>query len=140
MYRVSLSFLNNLVKAISPKKNSLSFNAPSTKAFLTIGKKDFFIKNLFGKISFTYTSKFDFVSGYHVNTSNLDLISLSPNYFYENSGAIGGNVLMDLILSYDFKNYIFRLALNNINDKDGPRLVSTPPLRRNFQTEIVYSF
>ena len=133
-------FLNNLVKAISPKKNSLSFNAPSTKGFLTIGKKDFFINNLFGKISFTYTSKFDFVSGYHVNTNNSDLISLSPNYFYENSGSIGGNILIDFILNYDLKNYTFRLALNNITDKDGPRLVSTPPLRRNFQTEIVYSF
>ena len=133
-------FLNNLVKAISPKKNSLSFNAPSTKGFLTFGKNNFFINNLFGKVSFTYTSKFDFVSGYHVNTDDSDIISLSPNYFYENPGSIGGNILIDLALSYDIKNYKLRFSLNNITDKDGPRLVSTPPLRRNFQTEVVYSF
>ena len=133
-------FLNNLVKAISPKKNSLSFNAPSTKGFLTVGKNNFFVNNLFAKISFTYTSKFDFVSGYHVNTDDLDIISLSPNYFYENLGSIGGNLLIDLAISYDIKSYTLRLSLNNITDKDGPRLVSTPPLRRNFQTEVIYSF
>tara|TARA_E500000178_G_scaffold43862_1_gene39234 strand:+ start:176 stop:3019 length:2844 start_codon:yes stop_codon:yes gene_type:complete len=133
-------FLNNLVKAISPKKNSLSFNAPSTKGFLTFGKNNFFINNLFGKVSFTYTSKFDFISGYHVNTDDSDIISLSPNYFYENPGSIGGNILIDLALSYDIKNYKLRFSLNNITDKDGPRLASTPPLRRNFQTEVVYSF
>ena len=91
-------------------------------------------------MSFTYTSKFDFISGYHVNSDDLDLISLSPNQFYNNPGSIGGNPIVNLAISYSFKDYIIRVALNNLTDKDGPRLVSTPPLRRNFQTEFVYEF
>ena len=133
-------FLNNLVKAISPKENSLSFNAPSTKGFLSLGKNNLFLYNLFAKINLTYTSKFDFISGYHVNTDDVNIISLSPNQFYNNPGSIGGNILIDLSISYSFNNYVFRLALNNLTDQDGPRLVSTPPLRRNFQTEFVYEF
>ena len=133
-------FLNNLVKAISPKENSLAFNAPSTKGFLSIGKNNLFTDNLFAKLSLTYSSQFDFVSGYHVSTSDPDMISLSPNSFYENSGAIGGNFLIDLAFSYRINNYVLRLALNNLSDKDGPRLVSTPPLRRNMMTEFVYEF
>ena len=133
-------FLNNLVKAISPKENSLSFNAPSTKGFLSFGKNNLFFYNLFAKIDLTYTSKFDFISGYHVNTDDVNIISLSPNQFYNNPGSIGGNILIDLSVSYSFNDYVFRLALNNLTDQDGPRLVSTPPLRRNFQTEFVYEF
>ena len=133
-------FLNNLVKAISPKENSLSFNAPSTKGFLSLGKNNLFLYNLFAKIDLTYSSKFDFISGYHVNTDDVNIISLSPNQFYNNPGSIGGNILIDLSISYSFNNYVFRLALNNLTDQDGPRLVSTPPLRRNFQTEFVYEF
>ncbi len=133
-------FLNNLVKAISPKENSLSFNAPTTKGFLSLGKNNLFFNDLFAKINFTYTSKFDFISGYHVNTANSNIISLSPNQFYDNPGPIGGNILVDLSISYSFSDYVFRFALNNITDQDGPRLVSTPPLRRNFQTEFVYEF
>ena len=133
-------FLNNLVKAISPKENSLSFNAPSTKGFLSFGKNNLFFYNLFAKIDLTYTSKFDFISGYHVNTDDVNIISLSPNQFYNNPGSIGGNILIDLSISYSFNDYVFRLALNNLTDQDGPRLVSTPPLRRNFQTEFVYEF
>ena len=133
-------FLNNLVKAISPKENSLSFNAPSTKGFLSFGKNNLFLYNLFAKINLTYTSKFDFISGYHVNTDDVNIISLSPNQFYNNPGSIGGNILIDLSISYSFNDYVFRLALNNLTDQDGPRLVSTPPLRRNFQTEFVYEF
>ena len=60
--------------------------------------------------------------------------------FYDNSGAIGGNILIDLAFSYRLDNYVLRLALNNLSDKDGPRLVSTPPLRRNMMTEFVYEF
>ena len=133
-------FLNNLVKAISPKENSLAFNAPSTKGFLAIGKNNLFTDNLFAKLSLTYSSQFDFVSGYHVSTSDPNVISLSPNSFYDNSGAIGGNILIDLAFSYRIDNYVLRLALNNLSDKDGPRLVSTPPLRRNMMTEFVYEF
>ena len=133
-------FLNNLVKAISPKENSLSFNAPSTKGFLSFGKNNLFVYDLFAKINLTYTSKFDFISGYHVNTDDVNIISLSPNQFYNNPGSIGGNILIDLSISYSFNDYVFRLALNNLTDQDGPRLVSTPPLRRNFQTEFVYEF
>ena len=133
-------FLNNLVKAISPKENSLAFNAPSTKGFLAVGKNNLFFEDLFAKLSLTYASKFDFVSGYHVNTDDRDMISLSPNQFYDNLGAIGGNLLVDMTLAYSFKDYVIRVALNNLTDKDGPRLVSTPPLRRNFQTEFVYEF
>tara|TARA_B100001175_G_C19453240_1_gene612436 strand:- start:692 stop:1393 length:702 start_codon:yes stop_codon:yes gene_type:complete len=133
-------FLNNLVKAISPKENSLSFNAPSTKGFLSFGKNNLLLNDLFAKINLTYTSKFDFISGYHVNTDDVNIISLSPNQFYNNPGSIGGNILIDLSISYSFNDYVFRLALNNLTDQDGPRLVSTPPLRRNFQTEFVYEF
>ena len=133
-------FLNNLVKAISPKENSLSFNAPSTKGFLSFGKNNLFVYDLFAKINLTYSSKFDFISGYHVNTDDVNIISLSPNQFYNNPGSIGGNILIDLSISYSFNDYVFRLALNNLTDQDGPRLVSTPPLRRNFQTEFVYEF
>jgi hypothetical protein len=133
-------FLNNLVKAISPKENSLAFNAPSTKGFLAIGKNNLLVDNLFAKLSLTYSSQFDFVSGYHVSTSDPNMISLSPNSFYDNSGAIGGNILIDLAFSYRINNYVLRLALNNLSDKDGPRLVSTPPLRRNMMTEFVYEF
>ena len=132
--------MNNLVKAISPKENSLSFNAPSTKGFLSLGKNNLFTTGLFGEMSFTYTSKFDFISGYHVNSDDLDLISLSPNQFYNNTGPIGGNLIVNLAISYSFKDYIIKVALNNLTDKDGPRLVSTPPLRRNFQTEFVYEY
>lgn len=133
-------FLNNLVKAISPKENSLSFNAPSSKGFLAIGKNNLFLNNLFARLSLTYTSKFDFISGYHVNTDNVDMISLSPNQFYDNSGSIGGNLIIDINMAYNFKDYVIRIAFNNLTDQDGPRLVSTPPLRRNFQTELVYEF
>ena len=132
--------MNNLVKAISPKENSLSFNAPSTKGFVAIDKNNLFLNGLFAKLSLTYSSKFDFISGYHVNTDDLDLISLSPNQFYNNTGPIGGNLIVNLAISYSFKDYIIKVALNNLTDKDGPRLVSTPPLRRNFQTEFVYEF
>ena len=132
--------MNNLVKAISPKENSLAFNAPSTKGFLAVGKNNLFFEDLFAKLSLTYASKFDFVSGYHVSTDDRDMISLSPNQFYDNLGAIGGNLLVDMTLAYSFKDYVIRVALNNLTDKDGPRLVSTPPLRRNFQTEFVYEF
>ena len=42
-----------------------------------------------------------------MNTDDLDIISLSPNYFYENPGSIGGNLLIDLAISYDVKSYTF---------------------------------
>ena len=133
-------FLNNLVKAISPKQNSLSFNAPSTKGFFSVGKANALFENLYAKLNITYNEKFDFISGYHVSSDDTDLISLSPNRFYENLGSIGGNIIFDISLSYDLNAYVFRIALHNLTDKDGPRLVSTPPLRRNFQAELAYEF
>ena len=98
-------------------------------------------KKLWAQLSANYTEKFDFVSGYHVATNNRDLASLSPNKIYENKGPIGGGWIFDLHLEYTFNNWVrIKIQLNNILDQDGPRVVGTPPLKRNAIFEAVFSY
>ena len=117
------------------------FNAPKNKGFFGISKNDFLLKGLWVQFTGNFTEKFDFVSGYHVATSNRDLVSLSPNKIYENKGPIGGGWLFDLHFEYTINSRVrAKLQLNNILDKDGPRVVGTPPIRRNGIIEIILNY
>ena len=64
---------------------------------------------------------------YALNLKKID-INLTLNHVYDISRSIKHRYGTGLGLTY------------NLTDKDGPRVVSTPPLRRNFQTEFVYEF
>ena len=88
-----------------------------------------------------YTEAFDFVSGYHVATANRSLASLSPNMIYENKGAIGGGWIFDMHFQFEaHERARLKLQLNNLLDQDGPRVVGTPPTRRNAILELILDY
>ena len=131
-------FLDNSLKSFSFQQGRLFFNAPKNKGFIGLSKDDFIIKNLWAQLTANYTEEFDFVSGYHVATKNPSFTSLSPNSIYENKGPIGGGWIFDLHLQYKVNERLrVKLQLNNLLDKDGPRVVGTPPTRRNMIFEIL---
>ena len=131
-------FLDNSLKSFSFQQGRLFFNAPKNKGFIGLSKDDFLIKNLWAQLTANYTEEFDFVSGYHVATKNPSFTSLSPNSIYENKGPIGGGWIFDLHLQYQLNDRIrFKLQLNNLMDQDGPRVVGTPPTRRNAIFEVL---
>ena len=134
-------FVDNSLQSFSFQPGRLYFNAPKNKGFFSLAKDDVFMKGLWMQFSGNYTEAFDFVSGYHVATANRDLVSLSPNKIYDNKGPIGGGWLFDLHLQYTVNERVrLKLQLNNLADKDGPRVVGTPPIRRNGIMEIVFSY
>ena len=134
-------FVENSLKSFSFQPGRLFFNAPKNKGFVGISKDDFLLKGLWVQLTGNYTEAFDFVSGYHVATSNRDLVSLSPNKIYENKGPIGGGWLFDLHFEYTISNRArVKLQLNNLLDKDGPRVVGTPPIRRNGIVEVIFNY
>ena len=131
-------FLDNSLKSFSFQQGRLFFNAPKNKGFIGLSKDDFIIKNLWAQLTANYTEEFDFVSGYHVATKNPSFTSLSPNSIYENKGPIGGGWIFDLHLQYKVNDRLrVKVQLNNLLDKDGPRVVGTPPTRRNMIFEIL---
>ena len=131
-------FLDNSLKSFSFQQGRLFFNAPKNKGFIGLSKDDFLIKNLWAQLTANYTEEFDFVSGYHVATKNPSFTSLSPNSIYDNKGPIGGGWIFDLHLQYKLNDRIrFKVQLNNLLDQDGPRVVGTPPTRRNAIFEIL---
>ena len=134
-------FLNNMMKSYSFSPTELYYNAPTTKINFNISIDNFISSNLWTDISLNYVSKFDFVSGYHVGTEDLTRSSLSPNLIYKNEGQIGGNILINLKFKYFFNdNLSARLMLNNITNKDGPRILGTPRIIRNYLLDLNYSF
>ena len=131
-------FLDNSLKSFSFQQGRLFFNAPKNKGFIGISKDDFLINNLWAQLTANYTEEFDFVSGYHVATANENFSSLSPNSIYDNKGPIGGGWIFDLHLQYKLNDRIkLKAQLNNLLDQDGPRVVGTPPTRRNVIFEIL---
>ena len=131
-------FLDNSLKSFSFQQGRLFFNAPKNKGFVGLSKDDFLIKNLWAQLTANYTESFDFVSGYHVATENENFSSLSPNKIYDNKGPIGGGWIFDLHLQYKLSERIrFKLQCNNLMDQDGPRVVGTPPTKRNFIFEVL---
>ena len=87
-----------------------------------------------------YTEKFDFISDNHYTTSDRNP-GISPNKIYENKGPIGGGWLFDLHSQYSLSDKIrFKIQLNNLLDQDGPRVVGTPPIRRNAIFEVIFNF
>ena len=134
-------FLNNMIKSYSFSPTELYYNAPKSKGTFAISYDNLILPDLWGELSFNYVSKFDFVSGYHVGTENRDIASLSPNLIYENEVPLGGNILMNLKLRYDINDKIsIRFILNNITNKDGPRILGTPRIVRNYLMDLNYSF
>mgnify|MGYP001185630727 FL=1 len=132
-------FLDNSLKSFSFQQGRLFFNAPKNKGFIGLSKDDFLIKNLWTQLTANYTEEFDFVSGYHVATKNPSFTSLSPNEIYDNKGAIGGGWIFDLHFQYKLNEIIrFKLQCNNLLDQDGPRVVGTPPTKRNFIFEVLF--
>jgi outer membrane receptor for ferrienterochelin and colicins len=131
-------FLDNSLKSFSFQQGRLFFNAPKNKGFIGLSKDDFLIKNLWAQLTANYTEEFDFVSGYHVATKNPSFTSLSPNSIYDNKGPIGGGWIFDLHLQYKLNDRVrFKVQLNNLLDQDGPRVVGTPPTRRNAIFEVL---
>ena len=131
-------FLDNSLKSFSFQQGRLFFNAPKNKGFIGLSKDDFLIKNLWAQLTANYTEEFDFVSGYHVATKNPSFTSLSPNRIYDNKGPIGGGWIFDLHLQYKLNDRVrFKIQLNNLLDQDGPRVVGTPPTRRNAIFEVL---
>ena len=131
-------FLDNSLKSFSFQQGRLFFNAPKNKGFIGLSKDDFLIKNLWAQLTANYTEEFDFVSGYHVATKNPSFTSLSPNSIYDNKGPIGGGWIFDLHLQYKLNDRVrFKIQLNNLLDQDGPRVVGTPPTRRNAIFEVL---
>ena len=133
-------FLNNMIKSYSFSPTELYYNAPKSKGTFAISYDNLILPDLWGELSFNYVSKFDFVSGYHVGTENRNISSLSPNLIYENEGPLGGNILMNLKLRYDINDKIsIRFILNNITNKDGPRILGTPRIVRSYLLDLNYS-
>tara|TARA_B100000886_G_scaffold97046_1_gene64399 strand:- start:4005 stop:6929 length:2925 start_codon:yes stop_codon:yes gene_type:complete len=131
-------FLDNSLKSFSFQQGRLFFNAPKNKGFIGLSKDDFLIENLWAQLTANYTEEFDFVSGYHVATKNPSFTSLSPNSIYDNKGPIGGGWIFDLHLQYKLNDRVrFKMQLNNLLDQDGPRVVGTPPTRRNAIFEVL---
>ena len=133
-------FLNNMIKSYSFSPTELYYNAPKIKSSFNIAYDNLFINDFWTELSFNYVSKFDFVSGYHVGTENKNISSLSPNLIYSNEGALGGNVLINLKFRYLFNNNIsVRFMLNNVTNKDGPRILGTPRIVRSYLLDLNYS-
>ncbi len=134
-------FLENSLQSYSFQPGKLYFNAPKNKGFFSLSKDGIFSKKLWIQLTGSYTQAFDFVSGYHVATENRNLVSLSPNRIYDNKGPIGGGWIFDLHTEYTLNGRIrLKLQLNNILDQDGPRVVGTPPMRRNMIFETLFNF
>ena len=134
-------FIENSLQSFSFQPGQLYFNAPKNKGFFGISKDGVFTEKLWVQLTGNYTEEFDFVSGYHVATSNRNLNSLSPNSIYENKGPIGGGWLFDLHLQYSLNDRVrFKLQMNNLLDQDGPRVVGTPPIRRNGIFEVIFKY
>ena len=134
-------FLENSLQSYSFQPGKLYFNAPKNKGFFSVSKDGIFIEPLWIQLTGSYTQAFDFVSGYHVATANRNLASLSPNRIYENKGPIGGGWIFDLHAEYTLNDKIrLKFQLNNILDQDGPRVVGTPPMRRNMIFETLFNF
>ena len=134
-------FLENSLQSFSFQPGKLFFNAPKNKGFFGISKDGIFTDKLWMQLTGNYTEAFDFVSGYHVATENTDLVSLSPNRIYENKGPIGGGWIFDLHTQYQLTDRVnLKLQLNNLLDEDGPRVVGTPPTKRNMIFEILFNY
>ena len=134
-------FIENSLRSYSYQPGKLFFNAPTKKGFLALSFDGILSKKLWAQLSANYTEKFDFVSGYHVATINTNYASLSPNKIYENKGPIGGGFIFDLHLEYTLNNRVrFKMQLNNLLDQDGPRVVGTPPLKRNAILEVIFNY
>ena len=134
-------FIEKSLQSYSTNPNRLFFNAPKNKGFLAIAYNGLFTDKLWVQLSGSYAEEFDFVSGYHVATEDTNLVSLSPNSIYDNQGAMGGGWIVDLHLEYTISNKVrLKLQLNNLFDQDGPRVVGTPPMRRNGILEVLFNY
>ena len=136
-----LNFVENSLQSLSYQPGKLFFNAPKNKGFFSISKDRVFTDRLWMQFTGNYTEAFDFVSGYHVATANRSLASLSPNMIYENKGAIGGGWIFDMHFQFEaHERARLKLQLNNLLDQDGPRVVGTPPTRRNAIFEVILDY
>ena len=136
-----LNFVENSLQSLSYQPGKLFFNAPKNKGFFSISKDRVFTDRLWMQFTGNYTEAFDFVSGYHVATANRSLASLSPNMIYENKGAIGGGWIFDMHFQFEaHERARLKLQLNNLLDQDGPRVVGTPPTRRNAILEVILDY
>ena len=78
----------------------------------------------------------DFISCQHVHAANLDIQSPGftegpPNPYYENTGAMGGNFIIDLMIGYQImENIELNFRVNNLTDQEDVIAVGSPPTRR----------
>ena len=118
-----------------PYSDLIYFNAPNHKYFVTYLNNKLFRKG-YMEISANYKSPFDFVSGMHVHAGNLSIqspgfTSGAPNPYYENTGAMGGDFIIDFLCGYRFMNNIdLNFRINNLTDEKDVIAVGTPPSRR----------
>ena len=132
-------FLRNSLKSYNSLKDN-QFNTPTNKGFFSLSKDGLFTDKLWVQLTGNYTEKFDFISGFHYATEDRSP-GISPNKIYENKGPIGGGWLFDLHTQYSLNEKVrFKIQLNNLLDQDGPRVVGTPPIRRNAIFEMIFNF
>ena len=76
------------------------------------------------------------ISGQHVHAANLDIQSLgftpdAPYPYYENTGAMGGKFIIDLMIGYRImENIDLSFRINNLTDQEDVIAVGSPPARR----------
>ena len=96
----------------------------------------------FFELAMNYKSRFDFISAaYTFSDTETKTSFFHPNPYYANTGAIGGNVIFDIMAGYNFYDkFDLSLRLNNLTDSEAVILVGTPPSRRSYILGLKYSF
>ena len=134
-------FINNSLKKASHISKEILILMPLGIKGSSLFQKIIYLIKLMGSINSKFSEEFDFVSGYHVATKDKNIFSLSPNSIYENRGPIAGGIIVDIHIQYVFNNRLkTKLQLNNLFDQDGPRVVGTPPTRRNGIIELILNY
>ena len=124
-----------------PFSDLVFFNAPEHKIFMTYLNNSLLKKGFF-ELAMNYKSKFDFISAaYTFSDTETKTSFFHPNPYYANTGAIGGNVIFDIMAGYNFYDkFDLSIRLNNLTDSEAVILVGTPPSRRSYIIGLKYSF
>ena len=124
-----------------PFSDLVFFNAPEHKIFMTYLNNSL-LKNGFFELALNYKSKFDFISAaYTFSDTETKTSFFHPNPYYANTGAIGGNVIFDIMAGYNlYDKFDLSIRLNNLTDSEAVILVGTPPSRRSYIIGLKYSF
>ena len=118
-----------------PFSDLIYFNAPNHKLFMTYLNNKLLRKGYL-ELSGSYKSEFNFISGMYVHAADLNIQSPGftegpPNPYYENTGAMGGNFIIDLMIGYRImENIELNFRVNNLTDQEDVIAVGSPPTRR----------